>query len=346
MKKYKITGLIVLMAALTVGFSSCLNDPNIEDQKYGLINLNANKIIELPADVSHTINLSELDEGVKEFTYEVRLAAEKPAEEDIVVNLEVISDRAALLKAVRTYQADKYPSTGDDAVPDADILSFPVAGIVLPASVTIPKGQRSVPLKVKIDTHQFTTDTQFGLIQIKGVNNAGYIVSGNFNQLLFSCKVRHKYAGRYVLTGTMEHLPNPSLYFHVTRNFATMYPGEDFTVQLQTWDGQSLVLYDELLYEDYIYPMSTATGLSGWGSFAPIFKFDANGNVIEVTNAYGQPAPSNTRSAKLDPSGVNKYDETTKSFTVSYWMVQPSAVAAAPHYRCHMVDTYTFLEDL
>ena len=174
MKKYRITGLIVLMAALTVGFSSCLNDPNIEDQKYGLINLNANKIIELPADASHTISLSVLDEGVKEFTYEVRLAAENPASEDIVVNLGIVSDRAALLKAVRTYQADKYPTTGDNAVPDADILSYPVAGITLPASVTIPKGKRSVPLKVKFDTHQFTVETQFGLIEIKSVQRQNH----------------------------------------------------------------------------------------------------------------------------------------------------------------------------
>ena len=47
MKKNKLYGLIILLAAVTVGLTSCLNDPNIEDQKYGLINLNANKILEL-----------------------------------------------------------------------------------------------------------------------------------------------------------------------------------------------------------------------------------------------------------------------------------------------------------
>ena len=343
MKKYKITGLIVLMAALTVGFTSCLNDPNIEDQKYGLINLNANKIIELPADVSHTINLSELDEGVKEFTYEVRLAAEKPAEEDIVVNLEVISDRAALLKAVRTYQADKYPSTGDDAVPDADILSFPVAGIVLPASVTIPKGQRSVPLKVKFDTHQFTTDTQFGLIQIKSVTNPGYIVSGNFNQLLFSCKVRHPYAGRYICTGTYDDVTNAA-WKHAS--IALAEDGEDYLIDLETVDGSTLIIgYTPTFDDENLYLFYTGTGYSYFGSFCPQFTFDSAGNVIAVTNAYGQPA-ANTRSAQLDPSGINKYDPVTKTIKVSYWMNQPSSVAAPPHHRGHMVETYTFLEDL
>ncbi|MBL7970854.1 MAG: hypothetical protein JNL03_04965 [Prolixibacteraceae bacterium] len=92
--------------------------------------------------------------------------------------------------------------------------------------------------------------------------------------------------------------------------------------------------------------MSTAAGgASAWGSFCPVFKFDDNGNIIEVINDYGQPA-SNTRSAVLDPTGVNKYDPATKSFKVSYYMVQPSVVATPPHYRARMVETYTFLEDL
>ena len=343
MKKYKITGLIVLMAALTVGFSSCLNDPNIEDQKYGLINLNANKIIELPSDASHTINLSVLDEGVKEFTYEVRLAAENPAEEDVVVNLQVISDRAAVLKAVRTYLADTYPATGKDSVPDVDILSYPVAGITLPASVTIPKGERSVKLKVKFDTHQFTTDTQFALIKIKSVNNPGYIVSGNFDQLLFSCKVRHPYAGRYVCTGTYDDVTNAA-WKHAS--IALAEEGEDYLIDLETVDGSTLIIGASPTFGgSNRYLFWTGSGYSYFGSFCPQFTFDAAGNVTAVTNAYGQPA-GNTRSAQLDPSGINKYDPATKTIKVSYWMNQPSVVSAPPHHRGHMVETYTFKEDL
>lgn len=343
----KKNNLYVLTLGLVfmLGFTSCLNDPMIEDQKYGLINLNADKIVEIPAGASHTMEVVSLDEGVKEYLREVRLAAEQPAQEDVVVNLEVVSDRAAVLAAVRELQAEKYPSEGDAAVPDEYIYSFPASGITIPASVTIPKGERAVELPINIDTHLLTSEAQFILVKIKSVNNAGYKISGNFGQLLLSLKVKHKYAGRYVLTGSMVHLPNPALYFHVTKNFSEFYPGEPYTVQLQTWDGQSLVLFDELLFGDYIYPMSTATGLSGWGSFAPVFKFDANDNIVEVINAYGQPA-GNTRSAEIDPTGVNKYDPATKSFTVSYWMNQPSVVTTAPYHRCYMVDTFTFLEDL
>ena len=61
--------------------------------------------------------------------------------------------------------------------------------------------------------------------------------------------------------------------------------------------------------------------VSGYGSFAPVFKFDANDNVIAVTNFWGQPA-GNGRSARLDPSGINKYDAATKTIKVKYWLVQ------------------------
>jgi len=341
--KNRIYGLIISALFVLAGFTSCLNDDKINDQEYGLINLNANKIIEMPAGASHTINLSVLDEGVKEFTYEVRLAAENPASEDIVVNLEVITDRATLLEAVRTLQADKYPSEGDDAVPDDDILSYPVAGITLPASVTIPKGARSVPLIVKFDTHQFTVDTKFALIKIKSVNSTGYIISGNFDQLLYSCKVRHKYQGRYICTGTMTDVTNAA-FMHASIPLAE--GGEDYLIDLETIDGATLIIGASPTFGgSNRYLFWAGTGYSYYGSFCPQFTFNAAGNITAVTNAYGQPA-SNTRSAELDPSGVNKYNEATKSFTVSYWMNQPSVVTAPPNHRCHMVETYTFLEDL
>jgi len=242
---------------------------------------------------------------------------------------------------VRELLSDKYP---EEDISDEEILTFVASGITVPATVTIPKGERSVNFPVNIDTHLLKPTPQFILVRIKSVDKPGYIVSGNFGQLLFELKLKHQYEGRYIMTGTMEYLIAGS-FFHVTYQYGLQFPGEDFTVQLQTYDGQSIVMYDEIVYGDYIYPMSTATGFSGWGSFAPIFKFDDEGNIIAVTNYYGQPA-GNTRSAQLDPSGVNKYDPATKSFQVSYWMVQPSAVAAPPHYRTHMVETYTFVEDL
>ncbi len=342
MKRNKFL-IIISLALISTGFSSCLNDDMIEDQKYGLINLNANKIIEMPSSANHTINLSVLDEGIKDFEYEVRLAAENPAEEDIVVNLELVSERATVIKAVRAYLPDLYPVSGKDSVLDADILTYPLAGVTLPASVTIPKGERSVKLIVKIDTHLFTTDTQFALIKIKSVTNSGYVISGNFNQLLFSCKVRHPYAGRYVCTGTYTDVTNAA-WKHASE--ALTADGEDYIIDLETVDGATLIIgYTPTFDTSNKYLFYTGTGYSQFGSFCPQFTFDSNGNVTAVTNVYGQPAPANTRSAELDPSGINKYDPETKTIKVSYWMNQPSVVTTAPHHRGHMVETYTLVED-
>jgi hypothetical protein len=320
--KRKTYALVMSALFVSVGLTSCLNDNSIDDQEYGLIDLNANKIIEIPADASHEKGLVLLPEGIKEITIgEVRLAAENAASEDIVVSLTTAKSAEII--------GSEHPL-------------FPLTGITVPATVTIPKGERSVPLVVKINTSLLESDPQYLAISIASVDKQGYIISGNFDVLKVNLKVKHKYEGRYVLTGTMVHLPSPGAYNHIT----AVMEGEPFTVQLQTVNGSSLVLFDELVFGDYIYPMSTAAGaMSGWGSFCPIFTFDDNGNITAVTNRFGQPA-ANTRSAVLDPTGVNKYDPATKSFTVSYYMVQPSVVPTPPNYRCRMVETYTFLEDL
>lgn len=310
------------MLVVSLGFTSCLDDKNIENMEYGLINLNANKIIEIPAEATHEISMTLLPEGQKEITIgEIRLAAEKPASEDIVVTL--TTDSSAVILG-------------------ANAALFPANEISVPATVTIPKGQRSVPLTITVNTAALQSDPQYIAISIVKVDKPGYIISGNFNYVKLNMKIKHKYEGRYTLTGTMEHLPDPSAFFHITELFGS----DPYTVQLQTVDGSTLIFFEEMGWSDYIYPIMTATGgYSGWGSFCPQFTFDANGNITAVTNAYGQPA-SNTRSAELDPSGINKYDEATKSFSVSYWMNQPSVVTTPPYHRCHMVETYKFKEDL
>ncbi|MFT3751761.1 MAG: hypothetical protein QM800_02420 [Paludibacter sp.] len=65
MKRNKYGLIILALIALTAGFSSCLNDRMIEDQKYGMINLNANKIIEIP---DGTIPLTFKRIGMKDTT--------------------------------------------------------------------------------------------------------------------------------------------------------------------------------------------------------------------------------------------------------------------------------------
>ncbi len=321
MKKYKIFGFIAFFLVLSVGLFSCLTDEKVENQEYGIINLTANKIIELPSDASHIVSKTLLPEGVVDVNLgEVRLAAEGVASEDIVVTL----------------------TTSKSAAMNPGQLLFPLDKVVVPSTLTIPKGQRSVPLVAKVNTGFLIPDPQYMSISIASVDKQGYIISGNYGNINVNFKLRHRYEGKYVLTGVMDHLPSIGAYVHISNFFAP----DPYICRLETNDGESLIFFEEQGFNDYTYPMMTAAGgFSGWGSFCPIFYFDAQGNITKVENAYGQPA-SNTRSAKLDPSGVNKYDQATKSFQVSYWMAQPSVVPTPPSYRCHMVEKYTFLKNL
>jgi hypothetical protein len=69
-------------------------------------------------------------------------------------------------------------------------------------------------------------------------------------------------------------------------------------------------------------------GGGAYGEFDPVFTFDANNNVISVTNLFGQPSPSRARSADIDPSGVNKYDPGTQTIQVKYFLKQAGALKA------------------
>lgn len=340
MKKRNIY-ILFLSLFVVFGLTSCLNDPAVDNLEYGLTatDISTNKIIEIPSSASHVKNIVSLDEGVKEFDIEIRLAAAEPASEDIVVNLEMATDTAAIIAAVRKYQSDKYPATGEDSIPDEDILPFNLSGIIdMPATVTIPKGERSVILPLKIDTHALTAVTQFALLKITGVDKSGYMISGNFGELLLSTKVKNKYAGEYMVTGIMTDSYSSSL-VHVSEGL--VQDGEDMLVDLETVDGSTVVFgYSPTFDTSYYYLIYTGSSFSSYGSFCPQFTFDSEGNITAVTNYYGQPA-SNTRSAEIDPSGVNKYDEATKSFTVSYWMNQSSVITTPPYHRTHIVETYT-----
>jgi hypothetical protein len=63
-------------------------------------------------------------------------------------------------------------------------------------------------------------------------------------------------------------------------------------------------------------------GNSYFGEYSPVFEFDLNTNeVIAVTNYYGDPSPTRSRSAEIDPSGLNQVNA-DKSIDVKYVMKQ------------------------
>lgn len=120
----------------------------------------------------------------------------------------------------------------------------------------------------------------------------------------------NKYDGNYTMTGNLVD--------YAASTITGKYP---LNVALVTQSVNSVVLLDlgSNAYRHYILNNGSD---SYYGDFAPVFTFDANNNVVSVTNYYGQPA-ANGRSGQLDPSGTNKWDPATKTLKVKYWMNQP-----------------------
>lgn len=311
--KRNIYRLIVFALLTSAGLTSCLNDSMIDDQKYGLINLNANKIIEIPADASHTLSIISLDEGIKEYTREIRLAAEAPATEDVVVNVEIVSNSADVIKAVRKRLADQYPTEGDNAVPDEDIKVYPTEGISIPATITVNKGKRSALLSIKIDTHKLIGDAQFALVRVKSVTNPGYIVSGNFNELLLNMKVKSEYDGVYVCNGYRIRPGNPTeLVTDEERNLTTI---NATTVQDPKFGSYAS-------YHVNVEVTSETITVGGTTCYKVIATpVDALGAVVGgmyttfTGDAASLPAPP------ANPTEINYYNPVTKTFVLNCYYV-------------------------
>ena len=246
----------------------------------------------------------------------VRLASEKPAENDITVTLAL---DPTLVANYNTLNGTSY------TVPSSSLYSIPSL------TVTIPKGSREGHLQLKSKPNDlFGSEYALGF-KLVSTSDPSITLSGNYNAQVIGLTIRNKYDGTYTMTGTLTDLANAAI--------AAKSPQE---VQLITTGSNSVYLHNSGTaigsFAD-LFPISSAGSESAYGAFTPEFIFDANNNVVAVVNAYGQPA-SNTRSAAIDPSGVNKWDPVTKTLKVKWFMYQPSAIAGI---RSYFDFTFTYV---
>lgn len=147
----------------------------------------------------------------------------------------------------------------------------------------------------------------------------GLTLSSDMDQTMTFISIKNKWDGVYEITGAMVDNANAALtgYYPIEWDLVT-----SGTSQLVAYDNKNLGFPGHLI--------SNAGSLSYYGSFGLVINIDPNTNKItSVTNYYGQPA-ANTRSAQLDPTGLNYYDPATKTFYVKYFMMQPSVVPSGP----------------
>jgi len=308
----------VMTLAFVLTLSSCLSDSDYDNNLIGTKNKGNQNFVEVhltSSDNTNTVSRSYNAIG-KDTTINlipINLTS-GPATSDVTITFEVLDTLSS--EVVKSY-------VNDDGfvVPDATKYTVMNTG----NKVTIPAGSSTGYIQVKFNPNNLIGDTYILAIKITAVSDAKYTIS-NLNVGYVKMGAKNMYDGEYTNTGTMVDATNAA--------FTGAYP---LLVYLITQDGTSVGYWDIEVWGNYFHAFMNGASYSGYGSFAPVFKFDASNNVIAVTNIYGQPA-ANGRSAQLDPSGINKYDPVTKTLKVKYWMNQPGAT-----HRTAFDETFTYV---
>jgi|LauGreDrversion4_2_1035121.scaffolds.fasta_scaffold00009_23 hypothetical protein len=307
----KIFNKVLVAVILFTGLTSCLKDEMISNQKYGIINANAYKIIEMTAPLTDLRNVAvdiKTDPQTVDFAT-VHLAAESPATEDIKVTLSVANSQQII---------DKYNSA--DADNDGELDHTPL--VLLPPDqytfpngldVTIPKGSKDAKLKLTVNNSSLLDpSTVYGIVvEINSIDKAGYTISGNFKYEIISFAVKNQYDGIYDFKGYIlrnsVNGPDPAL----SGNF------KDEEATLTTLNVNA-VQFKQI-----------------WANSGPVGGID--GLTLTVDPATNAVTCSSSANATLmnDPNYNNHYDPATKTFYVSFkWGTFPNNRAAT--------DTLTF----
>jgi Domain of unknown function (DUF1735) len=194
-------------------------------------------------------------------------------------------------------------------------------------NITIPAGQRLDSMNVTFDFTKLDL-TQSYILPIT-IQTASEPIE-QWNHLLLYISVKNQWDGAYTVTGTFQDI------LHAT--FTANYP---MAVDLLTSGPNSVDVYNVSLGA-VGYVFLNAGAATYYGSFGVRMFIDpVTGNITSVINTFGQPA-SNTRSAQLDPSGINKVDA-SGNIDVKYFMIQPSAVPAPPSIRSYFNEHYAYV---
>jgi len=299
-KIYQILPGVILFSGL-LSLSSCLKDKGVDNKERGVTGTEGTEWVSIPKAVkNNTINvfaIESVDQVQNIDLFEVSYDFVNPAKTDITVTLEL--DNTLVAAADPT--AVVLPSS---------VYSFASMDVVIPAGKRL-----SESLVLNINTFSLDPTKVFGLgFRIKSASSPAVKIGSTLNTIVTEFTVKNRWDGEYEVTGTMVDVAVASLTGYFPMKYHLITSGA------LTCDG-----FDPVIWEDYFIPIRSGTALSGYGSYSPIFHFDANNNIVNVTNIYGQPA-GNGRYAELDPSGVNKYDPATKTIKVKFFMFHPSAV--------------------
>lgn len=222
---------------------------------------------------------------------------------------------------------DDYDSTNGTSYVEMPAGSYTLLDDI--NAITFQPGEAIKTIRISVDQTKLDLSQQYALGFSIADPGSNAVANTTLENALYNIGVKNKYDGHYLLTGTMVDAANSAL-----------TGAAPIEVDLETVGASSVILnptQGPFAY-GYLYPILNAGAGSGYGSFTPIFNFDANDNIVSVENAYGQPA-GNGRSAEIDPSGLNRFNA-DRSIDVKYWMNQPSVIAG---HRSSMDEHYQYI---
>ncbi|HYF31374.1 MAG TPA: DUF1735 domain-containing protein [Chitinophagaceae bacterium] len=197
-------------------------------------------------------------------------------------------------------------------------------------TVTFNPGEHAKPILIKLDPTKLDLSQQYAL-GFTITDAGGAKISNGLQSAMIEVGVKNRYDGYYRVTGTMVDVSSPTLTGYFPQDVALVTTGANSVVMIPI----DLGIPGHLIL--------SGSSLSYYGSYGPTFTFDlATDKVTAVTNSYGQPA-GNTRSAEIDPTGINKWDAATKDMDVKYFMKQPSVIATPPHIRVYFDEHFEYL---
>lgn len=251
----------------------------MEDQVYGLINLNAKKIVGFNDKVQSFALPFEDKESILQIP--VRLSFEKPAEDDITVTLSLDNSQELI---------EKYNTDNDQELEVFNPSLYELQGSGL--SVVIPKGSNEGYLSVKVNASTFDPSSTYALgLTINSVSGSGYIISGNYGTIIASFGAKNIYDGIYTVSGSL-----------VDANglYKGDYPRE---FSLTTTSASRVTVYDlDYSFDKYIVINNAGTSAANTG-IGLAFTFDPVTNALVSVSDPGSPARVFTNvSGSFDPN--------------------------------------------
>ena len=286
-KLIKLLSVTFLAMVLT----SCLKDKNIEEQEYGMINLNARKLIELDSDDSHskTTGLAFVNRDTILNFVTVRLAAEQPANEDITVTLTTANSTTL----INDYNAAH--GTNLVAFP-TNLYAYQGSGL----TVTIPRGKKEGFVRIKVNPSTFDPSSTYAIVfSIASVDKQGYLISQNFKNFIGIVGAKNDYDGRYAVTGTC--VDANGLYQGV-------YPTE---IDLITVSANQVLYYQhEIDYPNYVVEAISGGSLANTG-IRPKITFDpATDRVTSIVR--------NSDNAPMVVGSISKFNRADRSLDIEW----------------------------